>query len=631
MKTRAFFYILPVLAASAALVACNKEGNISGDVNTDGVTKLVPMTFNAEGESCSRTGLQDDNSVFWSPGDCICVFPSSGKKYKFVTDITETSATALFHGEIEESDSYIAYYPYPKEEGHTLGIEGNEFTFYVPEEQPAVNGSFDSSLNPSLAIAEGGRLFFKNLCSHIKFTFTGTDLGDVRKVSITDNNMVPLSQIVDYDLETGICKYRVPKGGYPVSIVSDKFVDGGVYYFVIPPFEGALSGGFTISFYDGNGVAICSKSTDMKIDPAPGTILNMGTLEVKRDVDYEIAEDGTYLVYKANGLKAWANNILDYNNTDINKWKTGVRLMNDITFGENEYWTPIGNASNGFTGTFDGNGKTIKGLKIGRSGSKDIRNAIFGKLGGNGVIKNLTVESPVCYGGTYLSVLASSCEKGSSIINCHVNDARLECIFGGSSGIICGGLYEGYIEGCTATGTVTGKGINEVGGLVGIFSSQAYDGSENPLMVCCSFKGTVTGNGNYYGGIAGKMGGQAKGCYAVASVSGNGYVGGLFGAASGYNSLTASYFKGSVSGTSNTGLLIGNVNSSTFTPVNAYYCQDGGDVSVAVGNKDLAEFIKIENNVWDDAITDMNNNMGAYSYQYVWDDTKQHPVLQATE
>lgn len=110
-------------------------------------------------------------------------------------------------------------------------------------------------------------------------------------------------------------------------------------------------------------------------------------------------------------------------------------------------------------------------------------------------------------------------------------------------------------------------------------------------------------------------------------------MGGLFGNVTGYNSLTASYFKGDVTcGSSNSGLLIGYVNNKTFAPLNAYYCQDGGEISAAVGNKTYTEFVEIENNVWDAAITDMNNNIGdTYKYKYVWDADKQHPVLQATE
>lgn len=636
MRTRTLFCGLSLMMATLGFVACTEEhvenitneDNNSGDTNTGDETKLIPMTFTAVGSSCSRTELQPDNSVYWSPGDSICVFTTKNleAKYLFVTDINQVSPTASFHGEIEESDTYIAYYPYPKSSNQTMEIRDGLLVFYVPTEQKAVNGGFDTSLNPSYAVADSeNKLLFKNLCCLMKFTFTGEGLGEVRKVSITANNNMPLSQIVDYNLEGKVCACRDVNAAYPSTLVSDKFENGGTYYFVIPPFEGALENGFKISFYNESGVEVWSKSTKSNIPLTAGRILNMGTIEVKKDVDYEIAEDGTYLVYKASGLKAWADHVKNVDRS------TNVTLMNDITFDVNEYWTPV-NATYGYNGVFDGNGKTIKGLKIGKSGSKDLRNAIFSKLESNGVIKKLTVDSPVCYGGTYLSVLAGSCEKGSSIIDCHINNAKLECVFGGCSGIICGGLYEGYIEGCTATGTVNGNGVNEVGGLVGIFSSQGYNGSENPLMVCCSFEGEVIGYGNYYGGIAGKMGGQMKGCYAVAAVSGNNYVGGLFGEMSGYNSLTASYFKGSVNGTLNTGLLIGSVSSKTFTPVNAYYCQDGGDVSAAVGNKNFTEFVKVENNVWDAAIEDMNNNIGdTYKYKYVWDETKQHPVLQATE
>lgn len=589
-------------------------------------TGLIPMTFTAIGGNCTRTELQPDNSVYWLPEDSICVFSSSKKEYKFVTDITEKSSTATFHGNIEESDSYIAFYPYPKSSDDFLYIDGNVLTFTIPEEQKAVNGTFDNSLNPSLAVmSEGNVLKFKNLCSLMKFTFTGEEIGKVRKISIKDNDKVPLSDIVDYNLETGVCNYRYMGEGYPVSIVSDHFEDNGTYYFVLPVFEDALQNGFTLSFYNEEGVEICSKHTSSPVELAPGKIINMGTVEVQKDVDYEIAEDGTYLVYKASGLKAWANNILDYNNTDINKWKIGVRLMRDITFDDNDYWTPVGNTSNGYRGVFDGNGKTIRGLKIGKKGSTAFRNAIFGRIKDDAVIKNLTVESPVCYGETYLSVLAATCEDNARIVNCHVTNAVLECTSGGSTGIICGFL-EGGIEGCTASGTVTGIGVDKVGGLIG----EAMNYSE---ILFSSFEGTVTGNGSYYGGLVGFMRGSSKGCYAVASVNGNNYVGGLFGEQAGYGiSLTASYFKGNVTcSNSNSGLLIGNVSSNYFPERNAYYCQDGGNIAVAVGNKTYEEFVKIENADWSNAITDMNAWIGdTYKYRYEWNKEKQYPVIVST-
>lgn len=637
MRKRTLFCGLSLMVAILGFVACTEEhlenitneDNNSGNTNAGDETKLIPMTFTAVGSSCSRTELQPDNNneVYWSPEDCICVFTKNEDEYKFVTDIDKVSPTASFHGEIEESDSYIAFYPYPKSSNHTLYLDGNELAFYVPTEQKAVNGGFDTSLNPSYAVADSeNKLLFKNLCCLMKFTFTGEELGEVRKISITANNKMPLSQIVDYNLETKVCACRSKIAAYPSTLVSDKFEDGGTYYFVIPPFEGALENGFKISFYNESGVEVWSKSTKSNIPLTAGKILNMGTIEVQKDVDYEIAEDGTYLVYKASGLKAWANKILDYNNTDVNKWKIGVRLMNDITFGENDYWTPVGNASNDFTGIFDGNGKTIKGLKIGKSGSRDIRNALFGRIGGDAVIKNLRVESPVCYGGTYVSVLACTCEDNSQIINCHVNDAKIECIFGGTTGVICGSVQGGYIEGCTATGTVTGKGVTIVGGFIGEIT-------QNSSVVCSGFEGTVTGDSEKYGGFAGYLYGKIIGCYAVASVTGSNNTGGLVGYVLGSNnSLSASYFKGSVT-CSNTyaGLIAGYVKTSSFGMDDAYYYQDGGNVTVEAGNKTEFTGFKAVGK-WEDVIADMNSKIGdTYKYRYVWDGTKQHPVLQATE
>lgn len=631
MRKRTLFCVLSLMVAILGFVACTEEhvdnitneDNNNGNTNAGDETKLIPMTFTAVGSSCSRTELQPDNNneVYWSPGDCICVFTKNEDEYKFVTDIDKVSPTASFHGEIEESDSYIAFYPYPKSSDHTLYLDGNELAFYVPTEQKAVNGGFDTSLNPSYAVADGeNKLLFKNLCCLMKFTFTGEGLGEVRKVSITANNNMPLSQIVDYNLEGKVCACRDVNAAYPSTLVSDKFENGGTYYFVIPPFEGALENGFKISFYNESGVEVWSKSTKSNIPLTAGKIMNMGTIEVKKDVDYEIAEDGTYLVYKASGLKAWADHVKNVDRS------TNVTLMNDITFGENEYWTPVKITSSEYTGIFDGNGKTIRGLKIGKKGSSEMNNAIIVNMESPGEIRNLTVESPECYGGTNLSVLVNVCYDNAKITNCHVNNAKVECISGGRSGIICGSLQGGSIEGCTASGIITGKGVDEVGGLVGhvlLFTD----------ITCSSFEGTVDGDGNNYGGLVGYMIGNMTGCYAVASVTGSNNTGGLVGYVLGSNnSLSASYFKGSVT-CSNTcaGLIAGYVTKSSFGMDDAYYYQDGGDVTVAAGNKiEFTGFKAVSN--WNDAIIDMNSKIGdTYKYKYVWDETKQHPVLQATE
>lgn len=152
-------------------------------------------------------------------------------------------------------------------------------------------------------------------------------------------------------------------------------------------------------------------------------------------------------------------------------------------------------------------------------------------------------------------------------------------------------------------------------------------------ITCSSFEGTVDGDGNNYGGLVGYMIGNMTGCYAVASVTGSNNTGGLVGYVLGSNnSLSASYFKGSVTCINTyAGLIAGYVKTSSFGMADAYYSQDGGNVTVEAGNKTEFTGFKAVGK-WEDVIADMNSKIGGtYKYKYVWDETKQHPVLQATE
>ena len=76
-------------------------------------------------------------------------------------------------------------------------------------------------------------------------------------------------------------------------------------------------------------------------------------------------------------------------------------LTEDVDLLDNE-WTPIGNSSNIFKGTFDGNGKTIKNLKITGYNSNV---GLFG-VTHDGEIKNFTVENAKVSGRLNVGVVA---------------------------------------------------------------------------------------------------------------------------------------------------------------------------------------------------------------------------------
>jgi len=165
-----------------------------------------------------------------------------------------------------------------------------------------------------------------------------------------------------------------------------------------------------------------------------------------------------------------------------------------------------------FKGTFDGDGNTISGLNG--------QPALFKKLDGNGVIKNLTVEGSSTSAGI-VSVLANG-----TIENC-VSEVTVNAS-GNSGGIIS--VFSssgGKILNCVNKGSVTTSG-SSAGGIAGYFN-----GSTTCLIENCINKGLVTAGSYYSGGIIGYLqnGSSAivRNCKNVAEIKGS-CVGGIVGA-----------------------------------------------------------------------------------------------------
>ena len=128
-------------------------------------------------------------------------------------------------------------------------------------------------------------------------------------------------------------------------------------------------------------------NTDLSTNTAINVRLNAGK------------PDSSIKIYSLEDLKALATAV---NNGDNYKGKTVV-LMSDIDL-KNEEWTPIGNSTNKFQGTFDGGFNTIKNLVI--TGN----NSYVGLFGftTDGEIKNLTIENANVSGYLAVGVVAGS-------------------------------------------------------------------------------------------------------------------------------------------------------------------------------------------------------------------------------
>ncbi len=196
---------------------------------------------------------------------------------------------------------------------------------------------------------------------------------------------------------------------------------------------------------------------------------------------YEKDTDGYLLIRNLNQLKYII----------LNDESVKYRLAGNIDLGDGvSEWKPLGSSvQNAFSGEFDGAGNKISGLYI-NQGSGDYQ-GLFGGIE-NAKITNLIIEEPDITGSDYVGALAGT-SSNSTIENCSV-----------------------------VGGSITGNGEN-VGGIIGYFSSSTQ------AVIACQNSANVTGE-DYVGGIVGYAFGVVSGCYNTGRVISLGsYKGGIVG------------------------------------------------------------------------------------------------------
>ena len=258
--------------------------------------------------------------------------------------------------------------------------------------------------------------------------------------------------------------------------------------------------------------------------------INSGKMSYEDNTDFEIfnVEDLVCLSELVNSGKTFEGktitltNDIDFNNDNSYLDKNAKLEGHDKTIKEEvttgSGFTPIGNLSNQFKGTFIGgenssntitNMYTISNMLIDRASSKDV--GLFGYIGQGAVIKNFNLISSKVKGDTNVGGIA--------------------------------GYNSGSIIGINVNNTVTGS--TAVGGIAGINHNQ---GTINEVSV----KGTIVGSSSNVGGVAGKNGGYYDrydlsygyiyNAVVDADITGTYYVGGITGLG-GAGSYSGTYSK----------------------------------------------------------------------------------------
>ena len=255
----------------------------------------------------------------------------------------------------------------------------------------------------------------------------------------------------------------------------------------------------TVTVYD-NGDII-----DGKADIWDGTSKSKPTADESKNWHIYTPEEMKYFEEFVNGkLTDEEKEGLEITDSTI------VYLENDIDMGARQEngvltagtaWEPIGIDSAGkFTGTFEGNNHTVKGIYVKKDGK------CAGLFGNSDTIQNLTIaDSYIEATENIVGGIVGALREGS-IVNCHNINTKVSSSSAGSGNNI-GGVVGQFgtptvvannIINCTNTGDIQSNGFN-LGGIAGVFVGEKLEN--------CLNNGQISGGiENSYGQLGGILG-----------------------------------------------------------------------------------------------------------------------------
>ena len=354
------------------------------------------------------------------------------------------------------------------------------------------NGTFDGQVTNNGTISDGT---FKN-----DVTNNGTMTGGTSEKGVTGNKPNNTKFTVTFDTD----------GGSTAPAAQHFLSTGGK---VAKPTDPTKAGNNFVGWYDGDNAYDFTKPVTKDLTLKAHwlkTIPGKGT-----DTD-------PYQISNAEDLKVFRD-IVNGDNGQTKKTGAYGVLTNDINLGGVE-WTPIGaDMDSAYTGTFEGNHNTIKGLKV-TSGDYA---GLFGYINGATIADVTLTGGSIHTTGTYAGGIVA-CAQGGTITGCgnenDVTGGRATCV-GGIVGAIRGSIK---IDRSYNTGTIAGTSDNNLISCVGGLIGKSF--VDTSTVIDCYNTGTVR-TGNYVGGLIGNGGSDCNfySCYNTGSVTDGTYVGDIAG------------------------------------------------------------------------------------------------------
>ena len=249
IKMKKIFKTLPLVLILMSIYSCTSDDETVQDAN-DNSSVVTTFTCTQENDGTTTKAALDSDckTILWKTGDAISIFDGAGNKQFTLKAESDGQKSGSFTGECNESESYVAVYPYTA--GATLNDDGTVSNIVLPDEQEAVAGGFDPKAALMIAKSETTTLQFKNAVGFIKVT----PQFDCKKIILrAANKTKPLAGKGTIKFDGSDNPYIDFTGSKELSYsitLSGTITSGKAYYIAVPAVT--LSANWTLTFVTEN-------------------------------------------------------------------------------------------------------------------------------------------------------------------------------------------------------------------------------------------------------------------------------------------------------------------------------------------------------------------------------------------
>lgn len=561
--------MLFVPAALSFFAACSSDNDIVGDKNPTedkGVTLTINATAGADA-AMSRVQYNNDYSVEWTSTDQVYAFAGSTANAdkcgitttadKHNAKLTVTLPTTPKNG--DKITAYVANNGISAVNAKTEGLGDQIEVDYSKQDGTYADATSRCVLFGETTYNSESELSmnFEYQTTFLKLTlnFPETTVAGEAALYLTGDNVYSISRMNTTGTNAGKLGNQ---NGFTITVPSVNVAAGKAENIYIAMYPGAVQ-----------NVKLQAVMADGKTYE-----FTLGNATLAAGKVYKIAKNGTKVATEASakleGKGTTAEPYLINNLADLKylQKNTGVsgkiyKMTNDIVI--NGAWTPIEQ----FHGTFDGDGHSILGNIEVSTNTNNSGIGLFGNMGYNATIKNLTNKANIFAQTDQINV-----SVGGIVGRINTNNVQ--------------------IKNCVNKGIINSEILN-TGGIVGEIVSYKTEGSKDILIEACRNEGDIITTGTRIGGIVANIYGNGSGVQIIRI--------------KGCSTTNVSF--GTRSSTCYTGGILGNLQAvQSADIINITACWTSNMVFPIVGNKygmvgAPAPLKYILNNCWTNADNDV--------------------------